>query len=391
MNTCTIIELIEIVEQVLAPFDAEQPLLGAVREEPLDRREHQAGDEQVHDEEIEPEEDAPVARFLRLDVGAAEQRGGDADDQRGQAERLARAQQQAEQRQRVGREQHDVDRDAEAGQILAATRSSGIANQPGQRSATTKPKPATASSSAKKPETSRCRSGAPRSALRDRRETAEAAWSVSSWIPRAVDRPRLSIITRFHLSTRPASISAYTLAGAAWRDSRPTMTTLHTAASFGAAFRRLIDHLDSALEQAYCDDGLDFRPHYTPVIRALMDDGPHTLTAAGRTPRRLAFGDQPDGVADAARRVGGRDPGEDDARQRIVALSRLAKAMQPRLEEHWRAARVATAALDTETGGVLVEVINRANAALARWSFGDRLADARHPTASQTGNRIPAA
>ena len=43
-----------------------------------------------------------------------------------------------------------------------------------------------------------------------------------------------------------------------------------------------------------------------------------------------------------------------------------AKAMQPRLEEHWHAARVATAALDTETGGVLVEVINRANAALAR-------------------------
>ena len=43
--------------------------------------------------------------------------------------------------------------------------------------------------------------------------------------------------------------------------------------------RRLIDHLDGALEQAYRDDGLDFRPRYTPVIRALMDDGPQTITA----------------------------------------------------------------------------------------------------------------
>ena len=169
------------------------------------------------------------------------------------------------------------------------------------------------------------------------------------------------------------------------------MTKTHTAASFGAALRRLIDHLDSALEQAYRDDGLDFRPRYTPVIRALMDDGPHTLTMLAE---RIGVSHSATSQTVSQMRLAGLvvvTRGEDDARQRVVALSRLAKAMQPRLEEHWRAARVATAVLDTETGGVLVEVINRANAALARQPMSERLADLRHPAASRTGNRIPAA
>lgn len=165
------------------------------------------------------------------------------------------------------------------------------------------------------------------------------------------------------------------------------MTSTHTAASFGAALRRLIDHLDGALEQAYRDDGLDFRPRYTPVIRALMDDGPQSISALAD---RLGVSHSATSQTVSQMRLAGLvvvTRGEDDARQRVVALSRLAKAMQPRLEAHWHAARVATAALDTETGGVLVEVINRANAALAKRPFGERLADA----APRTGNRIPAA
>ena len=151
----------------------------------------------------------------------------------------------------------------------------------------------------------------------------------------------------------------------------------HTAASFGAALRRLIDHLDGALEQAYRDDGLDFRPRYTPVMRALIADGELTIrmladrlgvshSAVSQTVSQMAAA----GLVAVTR-------GEDDARQRIVTLSRAGKAMLPRLEDHWRAARIATASLDTETGGVLVEVINRANAALSRRSMSDRLAELR--------------
>ena len=170
----------------------------------------------------------------------------------------------------------------------------------------------------------------------------------------------------------------------------------HAAASFGTALRRLIDHLDSALEQAYRDDGLDFRPRYTPVMRALIADGELPIrmladrlgvshSAVSQTVSQMAAS----GLVAVTR-------GEDDARQRIVALSRTARAMLPRLEDHWRAARIATASLDTETGGVLVEVINRANAALARRSMSERLAElrpanAKPKAAAPTGSREGAA
>ncbi len=165
----------------------------------------------------------------------------------------------------------------------------------------------------------------------------------------------------------------------------------HTAASFGTALRRLIEHLDGALERAYRDDGIDFRPRYTPVVRALVADGPQSIraladqlgvshSAVSQTVSQMTAA----GIVAVTR-------GEDDARQRIVALTRTGKALLPRLEDHWRAARIATASLDTETGGVLVEVINRANAALDRRPFADRLAVARGDRAAATGNRNGAA
>ena len=167
--------------------------------------------------------------------------------------------------------------------------------------------------------------------------------------------------------------------------------TPHTAASFGTALRRLIDHLDGALEQAYRDDGIDFRPRYTPVVRALTDEGPQGIralaerigvshSAVSQTVSQMAAA----GIVAVTR-------GEEDGRQRIVTLTRAGQALLPRLEAHWRAARIATASLDTETGGVLVEVINRTNAALDRLPFADRLASARRDRAAATGNRNGAA
>jgi DNA-binding MarR family transcriptional regulator len=167
--------------------------------------------------------------------------------------------------------------------------------------------------------------------------------------------------------------------------------TTHTAASFGTALRRLIEHLDGALEQAYRNDGIDFRPRYTPVVRALVADGPQSIralsvrlgvshSAVSQTVSQMAAA----GLVAVTR-------GEEDARQRIVALTRTGAALLPRLEDHWRAARIATASLDTETGGVLVEVINRANAALERRPFSDRLASLRGDRASPTGSRNGAA
>ena len=45
-------------------------------------------------------------------------------------------------------------------------------------------------------------------------------------------------------------------------------------ATLGTLLRALLDQLDPAVEQAYRDLQLDYRPRYTPVLRTLMAQGP---------------------------------------------------------------------------------------------------------------------
>jgi len=45
-------------------------------------------------------------------------------------------------------------------------------------------------------------------------------------------------------------------------------------ATLGTLLRALLDQLDPAVEQAYQDLRLDYRPRYTPVLRTLMAQGP---------------------------------------------------------------------------------------------------------------------
>ena len=148
--------------------------------------------------------------------------------------------------------------------------------------------------------------------------------------------------------------------------------TIYDAASFGTALRRLVDHLDGALEQAYRDDGLDFRPRYTPIVRALKAGGPKTIRALADM-----LGVSHSAVSQTVSQMKTRRLVEvstgTDARQRIVSLSREATALMSRLERHWQAAAAATAALDAEIGGVLIEAVNRANAALDAGAFTERL------------------
>ena len=156
------------------------------------------------------------------------------------------------------------------------------------------------------------------------------------------------------------------------------MSNNHTsgAAGFGAALRRLIDQLDGALEAAYVADGLDFRPRYTPILRAILANGPLTL-------RGLAdqLGVSHSAVSQtiaqmAARQLVTVTKGR-DARERIVDLSDATLALMPRLERHWATARAATEALDTAVGGMLVDAVERANAALAERPFKHWLDDQR--------------
>lgn len=156
--------------------------------------------------------------------------------------------------------------------------------------------------------------------------------------------------------------------------------TTHDASSFGTALRRLIDQLDGAVEQAYRDDGLDFRPRFTPIVRALVADGPQTIRALAAT-LGVSHSAVSQTIAQMTIRglvtvAAGRD-----ARQRIVALSAAGTALLPRLQRHWAATATATAALDAATGGALVDAVNRANAALAARPFAAWLDEARRDIA----------
>ncbi len=46
------------------------------------------------------------------------------------------------------------------------------------------------------------------------------------------------------------------------------------ARTLGTLLRHLIELLDGAVEQTYRDAELDYRPRYTPVLRALIARGP---------------------------------------------------------------------------------------------------------------------
>ena len=144
------------------------------------------------------------------------------------------------------------------------------------------------------------------------------------------------------------------------------------AARFGAALRRLIDQLDGALEQAYRDDGLDFRPRFTPVVRALDAEGELTIRALSRR-LGLSHSAISQTVTQMTQRGFIQARAGDDARERMISLTQAGRDLLPRLRAHWQAATRATRALADEIGGDLVAGVNRANTALAERPFRDRL------------------
>src|SRR5215217_308986 len=97
----------------------------------------------------------------------------------------------------------------------------------------------------------------------------------------------------------------------------------HSLRTHGVLLRRLIDHLDGAVERSYVDAGLDYRPRFTPIVRALLNNGASTLWAlSGCT------GVTHSAVSQTLTQMASRgwvsmEPGR-DARERIVTLTPFA-------------------------------------------------------------------
>jgi len=156
----------------------------------------------------------------------------------------------------------------------------------------------------------------------------------------------------------------------------------HTA-TLGTLLRHLTDVLDDAVEQAYVQAGLEYRPRYTPVVRALLELGPSpirsiashaglTHSAASQTVSQMVK----HGLV--ALTTGG------DAREHIVTMTPVATAMVPALTRQWEATNAAARALETELSAPLSVLLRETIAALEATPFAERIARAVarrvHPT-----------
>ena len=150
----------------------------------------------------------------------------------------------------------------------------------------------------------------------------------------------------------------------------------------GTQLRHLIELLDGAVEQAYVDAGLDYRPRYTPVMRMLAEQPSATIgelaAVAGLT--------QPAATQTVALMVKKGlltvAAGGEDCRQRVVRLSAEGAALLPRLRVCWQATKSAADSLDAELAFPLSACLGQAIAALEARSFGTRIRDANlhlHP------------
>jgi DNA-binding MarR family transcriptional regulator len=145
----------------------------------------------------------------------------------------------------------------------------------------------------------------------------------------------------------------------------------------GTQLRHLIDLLDGAVGAAYEEAGLDYRPRYTPVMRALMQGEARTIgqiaESAGIT--------QPAATQTIALMLKAglivSQPGALDGRQKMISLSTQGQALLPQLQQCWQATAAAARSLDQELPYPLSDALANAIAALQRQPFGERIRASR--------------
>lgn len=141
----------------------------------------------------------------------------------------------------------------------------------------------------------------------------------------------------------------------------------------GTQLRHLIELLDGAVEASYVEAGLDYRPRYTPVMRALIAQEPLTIgqiaSCAGITQpaatQTVALMMKQGLLMSAA--------GTSDGRQKLVRLSPDGRSMVPQLQRCWQATAAAAASLDAQLPCPLSEVLAAAIEALEGQGFGERI------------------
>jgi DNA-binding MarR family transcriptional regulator len=159
-----------------------------------------------------------------------------------------------------------------------------------------------------------------------------------------------------------------------------------TRPGLGTQLRTLLELLDGELDGIYAEDGLDYRPRFTPVLRALMSESPLTVgqiaakagisqPAATQTLTLMLARDWVTPQADPA-----------DARRRLFAASAKAVASLPQLQAIWAATGGAARGLDDELSTPLSALLDEAIAALRERSFPQRRRDAAQAMAAPSSS-----
>jgi len=145
--------------------------------------------------------------------------------------------------------------------------------------------------------------------------------------------------------------------------------------TLGTLLRHLLELLDGAVERAYDELRLRYKPRFTPVVRALVSLGPAPLasiashagishSAVSQTVAQM----EPAGLV--AVRLGV------DARERIVSLTPDAERLLPALRAQWAATEAAARSLDADLSVPLSAVLEQAIRHLEKRSFDERMRDA---------------
>jgi DNA-binding MarR family transcriptional regulator len=147
--------------------------------------------------------------------------------------------------------------------------------------------------------------------------------------------------------------------------------------TLGTQLRHLVDLLDGAVGAAYKDAGLNYRPRYTPVVRALMDLEPLTLGQVAL----MAGITQPAATQTVALMVKkgilSAESGQEDGRQKLIRLTARGRELLPKLTVCWQATAMAASNLDAELPFPLSQALDSALNALTLKSFGTRISEAR--------------
>jgi DNA-binding MarR family transcriptional regulator len=144
----------------------------------------------------------------------------------------------------------------------------------------------------------------------------------------------------------------------------------------GTRLRHVLDLLDGDVAQVYADLGLaDYRPRFSPVVRALTALGPNSIRDLAR-----AIGVTHSAASQTVTQMNrsglvSLEPGA-DARQRIVHLTDRARSLLPVITAEGAAPGAAAAELDTELPAPLAEILTAILSAVRRRPMRERIADA---------------